>query len=353
MQLRHLLVLATCALSVAAAETKMKCKPKATPAVTSSQAQPPAPVSVTTAPVYAPPPPPIYQAPAPASSKSDIPTTTTSEVPAATTTSAAESTTTEDLPAPAPQSEVTDSQAATTTDAPQTDAPAPEPQPQPSDAPSPEPQPSDAPAPEPQPLPETTPAATTTDAPVSVEVPAPTTTVQPAPSPAPQEPAPAPKCSAENLPACALLVPFDNPPIALKTADTITQCVGLANYARHLYNPGAPDLIWSEPLAKRAKASADYAAKLDCWDCHSDSGPGTDWGQNLYLSKGSCWDSYVGWVTDEALAPSEANPDQGHFKNVVGIAIAFSPYLSIGCGSSTIGSSATVCNYGVSATYKS
>ncbi|KAJ3236126.1 hypothetical protein HDU81_011161 [Chytriomyces hyalinus] len=339
MQLRQLLLVATCALSVAAADAgKMKCKPKVTPALSAYQAPPPATASTaslqatdTLAPSTQ-----TYSEPASVPSESEV-------APITTETSATTRTAENELPAPEPQPELTSIEsAATQSEMPVEDAPAPAPQPeQPTEAPT--------PAPEPQPEPSTTDIVS--DPSINVAITA--AIVQESPAPVAQPVASAGKCSAENMPACALLVPFDNPPIELKTADVITQCVGLANYARRLYNPSAPPLVWSDALATRAKTSADYAAKLNCWNCHSDSGSGTDWGQNLYLSKGSCWDSYTGWVTDEALAPSEANPDQGHFKNVVGIAIAFSPYLSIGCGSSSIGSSATVCNYGVSATYKS
>ncbi|KAJ3241410.1 hypothetical protein HDU78_001823 [Chytriomyces hyalinus] len=338
MQLRQLLLVATYALSVAAAEGKMKCRPKVTPALSAYQAPPPATVSVASVQVPATlaPSTQTYSEPASDSSESEV-------APIPTETSATTPATENELPAPAPQPELNSTDSVTTeTEMAIEDAPAPAPQPE---------QPTEVPAPAPEPQPET--STTSTDSEPSLVVAITAAIVQESPAPVARPVPSAGKCSADNLPACALLVPFDNPPIELKTADTITQCVGLANYARRLYNPSAPALVWSPALATRAKTSADYAAKLDCWNCHSDSGSGTDWGQNLYLSKGNCWDSYVGWVTDEALAPSEANPDQGHFKNVVGIAIAFSPYLSIGCGSSSIGSSATVCNYGVSATYKS
>ncbi|KAI8606930.1 hypothetical protein BC830DRAFT_1159803 [Chytriomyces sp. MP71] len=156
-------------------------------------------------------------------------------------------------------------------------------------------------------------------------------------------------CTIDNIPACASIVPFDQPPVTLEGADVITQCLGLANYARQLYNPGVANLVWSDALAKHAANSAKYSATNKCWDCHTESGPGFDWGQNLYLSKGSCWDSYFGWVTDEAAGPTSANPDQGHFKNVVGLALSWSSYASIGCASATVdGATATVCNYGLS-----
>ncbi|KAI8607213.1 hypothetical protein BC830DRAFT_1234704 [Chytriomyces sp. MP71] len=106
-----------------------------------------------------------------------------------------------------------------------------------------------------------------------------------------------------------------------------TQCVQLANYARHHYNPGAVDLVWNPTLAQAAQESADYAAQHDCWNCHTNAGPGTTWGQNLFLSKRSCQDAYNGWVTTEAAGKDSVNLEEGHFKNVVGFA---APYRTIG-----------------------
>ncbi|KAJ3289505.1 hypothetical protein HDU79_003993 [Rhizoclosmatium sp. JEL0117] len=138
------------------------------------------------------------------------------------------------------------------------------------------------------------------------------------------------KCSNSNFATCASLAASDRPPNYLNQG-VKSECTNLANYARQHYIPGTWNLVWDEKLAAYAKQSADYAARNDCWNCHTNSGAGTTWGQNLYLSKKSCTAAYSGWVTEEA----KGNPLQaGHFKNVVGLSFAAK---KIGCGSSNIG----------------
>ncbi|KAI8610219.1 hypothetical protein BC830DRAFT_1172886 [Chytriomyces sp. MP71] len=132
----------------------------------------------------------------------------------------------------------------------------------------------------------------------------------------------------------------DNPP-DLSDLPLAEQCTQLANYARRHYNPGVSPLTWDETLVPHAQNAADYAATLNCWDCHSDLG---NWGQNLFLSKQSCQSAYAGWVTREAAGQDPVNVEEGHFRNVVGFAAA---YTSIGCAVSVLGlQGAVVCNYG-------
>ncbi|KAJ3395999.1 hypothetical protein HDU80_010127, partial [Chytriomyces hyalinus] len=299
-----------------------KCVPK-----TKTAGTPPAKVVPTSTPAPAASPvvyvpiKPVYAAPAPVTSSAAVvvptsevvvPTTeevvvpTTEEVVVATTTTAAaaepvttEAATTEEAPAPAPQEEV------------------------------------DPPAPAPQP-----------EVPTE-EVPEP---VAEAPAPAPQ-PQPAPMglvaaCANKDMSACYELSKSDNPPSYLQSADVVTQCLGLANYAREHYTGKAP-LTWDNNLAKFALLSAQLADAQGCSHCHSYSGSGEyNWAQNLYTSKGSCWDSYTGWVTNEASGDTdEENKKAGHFMNVVGTAIDWSAYTTIGCASSNDANKATVCNY--------
>ncbi|KAI9340542.1 hypothetical protein BDR26DRAFT_861296 [Obelidium mucronatum] len=159
----------------------------------------------------------------------------------------------------------------------------------------------------------------------------------------PPPPPPPSTCSIADG-SCRIRAQSDSPPNVAGTG-MVYECVTLANYARQHYNPGVNDLVWSNSLAAYAQQSADYSATYNCWDCHTNSGPGTTWGQNLYLSKKSCSEAYYGWVTNEALGNDASNPDAGHFTNVVGFA---SPYVYIGCSVSTIKAGATVCNYGLS-----
>ncbi|KAI8606998.1 hypothetical protein BC830DRAFT_1159696 [Chytriomyces sp. MP71] len=280
-------------------------------------------------------------------------------------------------------SPVVSSAAATTTSA----APAPQPQADTESAPAPAPQPpvqtTEAPAPAPQPAPSTTQApdlavvpVQTTQAPAQPVV---QTTDAPAPAPQPvvssstQAPAPvtlsaaatttaAPQpptnlvaaCASGDMASCYTLAQSDAPPASLtapfvrgsspKGANFKAQCMGLANYAREHYT-GAPALTWDDEAAAAAQRAADYSAQHQCSECHTESGPGYSWGQNLYFTSVGCFESYNGWVTNEALGADPANPDAGHFKNVVGTALTWSQYTKIGCAVSTTNEGATVCNY--------
>ncbi|KAJ3231018.1 hypothetical protein HDU81_004099, partial [Chytriomyces hyalinus] len=310
---------------------KKKCVPK-----TKSAGTPPARVAPTSTPAPAAASPvvyvpirPVYAAPAPVTTSAAVVVPTT-EAAAPTTEAAAP---TSDAAAPASDEVVvaTTTTAAAqpepvTTEATTTDAPAPAPQEE-----------VDTPAPAPAPQPEVT---TTAD-------------VIPSPEPEVEAPAPAPQpvnliaaCANKDMSACYELSKTDNPPSYLQTADVITQCLGLANYAREHYTGKAP-LTWDNNLAKFALLSAQLADAQGCSHCHSYSGSGEyNWAQNLYTSKGSCWDSYAGWVTNEASGDTdEENKKAGHFMNVVGTAIDWSAYSTIGCASSNDANKATVCNY--------
>ncbi|KAJ3059474.1 hypothetical protein HDU98_004515, partial [Podochytrium sp. JEL0797] len=162
-----------------------------------------------------------------------------------------------------------------------------------------------------------------------------------------------PSCNANNLAGCVSLSHTDSPPQVPNDSSEYA-CLTLANYARQHYNPGVWDLMWDETLVPDAIESARYSAVHGCWDCHTNSGGGTTWGQNLYLSKTSCADGYYGWVTNEAAQHDSVNVVEGHFTNVVGFAV---DYVSMGCGayrttgheegSPPAGVSAVVCNFGL------
>ncbi|KAJ3291126.1 hypothetical protein HDU79_002655 [Rhizoclosmatium sp. JEL0117] len=195
-----------------------------------------------------------------------------------------------------------------------------------------------------------TPPVVTTD-PVITTTPEVIATTDPAPPPPTPEPSPDPPPAPVLLPPCSIYdgscivrAQYDNPP-NYRGYDPSIECTYLANYARQVYNPGVWDLWWDQNLQPYAMRSATYSATYQCSHCHTESGPGYSWGQNLYLSMCSCSDAYFGWVTNEALGQDPANPDAGHFTNVVGFAV---PYQSIGCGSAQVnGVCATVCDYGL------
>ncbi|KAI8607629.1 hypothetical protein BC830DRAFT_1158287 [Chytriomyces sp. MP71] len=188
----------------------------------------------------------------------------------------------------------------------------------------------------------TTATTTTTDAVISTAA---STTTTPAAAPTTQPaPPPSPGCDPNNLGSCVALTSSDAPPNVAGTGAQY-ECLTLTNYARQHYNPGVWDLYWDDQLAQYAQGSADYASANGCSECHTNSGPGTSWGQNLYLGPCSCTDAYNGWVTNEAAGNDPFNPDEGHFTNVVGFAV---PYQKVGCASSSVGGQcATVCNYGL------
>ncbi|KAJ3009096.1 UNVERIFIED_CONTAM: hypothetical protein HDU68_002826 [Siphonaria sp. JEL0065] len=166
------------------------------------------------------------------------------------------------------------------------------------------------------------------------------------PSPSPNAPPPPPPPSPCNMydGSCAVRAQSDGPP-NYREYDEVTECLTLANYARQLYNPGVWDLHWDSTLAAYAQDSAAYSSINDCNECHTNSGPGTSWGQNLYLGQCTCSDAYFGWVTNEAMGQDPSNPDAGHFLNVVGLDI---PYTRLGCGASSAGGGCSiVCNYGL------
>ncbi|KAJ3009094.1 UNVERIFIED_CONTAM: hypothetical protein HDU68_002824 [Siphonaria sp. JEL0065] len=154
----------------------------------------------------------------------------------------------------------------------------------------------------------------------------------PAASPSPVPPPPPPPCYDGTLNPCVGYSQSDNPP-NWRGADVVSECGGLTNYARQHYNPGTWDLQWDATLAAYAYDSAVYAATYQCNECHTNSGPGTTWGQNLFLGPCSCSDAYNGWVTNEAAGNDPYNRDEGHFTNIVGF---FVPYQSVGCGSAEV-----------------
>ncbi|KAI9340545.1 hypothetical protein BDR26DRAFT_1007478 [Obelidium mucronatum] len=169
-----------------------------------------------------------------------------------------------------------------------------------------------------------------------------TTSDPSAPPPPPPPPPPPAPCNVYDG-SCVERSRSDFPPNF--GGDEVTSCLYLANYARQLYNPGVWDLRWDATLADYAYGSAEFSSINSCDECHTNSGPGTSWGQNLYLGQCTCQEAYFGWVTNEAAGNDPANPDQGHFLNVVGLDI---PYRSIGCGASSAGGGCSiVCNYGL------
>ncbi|KAJ3141350.1 hypothetical protein HK100_007962 [Physocladia obscura] len=190
------------------------------------------------------------------------------------------------------------------------------------------------------------------------------TTSAPAPSPSPTEPpvdsdagglpfyddayeyAP---CDADGtLDACkGWYAETDNPPSYYNwTQYTLeVQCLTYINYARQHYNPGVWDLAWDPWLAEYAAYSSAYSAYYGCWDCHTYSGSGYSWGQNLFLDETDCASAYFGWVTNEAAGNDPANPDEGHFTNIVGFAAT---YVTVGCANGYQNDRwAVVCNFGL------
>ncbi|KAI9340544.1 hypothetical protein BDR26DRAFT_351970 [Obelidium mucronatum] len=163
--------------------------------------------------------------------------------------------------------------------------------------------------------------------------------------PPPPPPPPPPPCNYDGtLGPCAYYAQSDSPP-NMAGYDVATECLVLTNYPRQHYNPGTWDLTWNDALASAAYGSAEYSARNQCSHCHTNSGPGTSWGQNLYLGPCSCTDAYFGWITNEAAGNDPFNRDAGHFQNVVGFEV---PYQSVGCASANVnGVCATVCNYGI------
>ncbi|KAJ3063300.1 hypothetical protein HDU99_004911, partial [Rhizoclosmatium hyalinum] len=144
--------------------------------------------------------------------------------------------------------------------------------------------------------------------------------------------------------SCIAMTASDAPP-NYRGYDASIECTALANYARQHYNPGVWDLVWDANLQPYAMRSAIYSATYECSECHTESGSGYSWGQNLYLSMCSCSDAYFGWVTNEAAGQDPANPEEGHFTNIVGFAV---PYQTIACGSTSVnGVCSTVCDYGL------
>ncbi|KAJ3073160.1 hypothetical protein HDU98_002132 [Podochytrium sp. JEL0797] len=163
-----------------------------------------------------------------------------------------------------------------------------------------------------------------------------------------------PKCNANNLAGCVSLSQTDSPPQVPNDSSEYA-CLTLANYARQHYNPGVWDLMWDEKLVPEGHRKCAMLRGSGCWDCHTNSGGGTTWGQNLHLSKTSCADWYYGWwVTNEAAQQDSVNVEEGHFTNVVGFTV---DYVSMGCGTYRItgheegslpaGVSAVVCNFGL------
>ncbi|KAJ3017557.1 UNVERIFIED_CONTAM: hypothetical protein HDU68_011589 [Siphonaria sp. JEL0065] len=122
-------------------------------------------------------------------------------------------------------------------------------------------------------------------------------------------PPPPPPCNYDGtLGPCRYYADSDLPP-NWRGYDVASECSGLTNYARQHYNPGIWDLQWDGRLAAYAYDSAVYSATYKCSHCHTNSGSGTTWGQNLYLGPCSCTDAYFGWVTNEARGDDPFNLD--------------------------------------------
>ncbi|KAI8611337.1 hypothetical protein BC830DRAFT_1141561 [Chytriomyces sp. MP71] len=150
----------------------------------------------------------------------------------------------------------------------------------------------------------------TTDAPVqTTDAPAPMQTTQPPPVQAPAPPqtqAPPPVVQA--------------PVQSSSNADPDIQgCINAMNGARA--QQGISPLSWSDDIANNhAFPSAYQCALHNIYDYHTDSGPGTIFAQNLYLSKVSCVDAFPGWMAS-----------QGHYANIMN-----SAYTKFGCGATYV-----------------
>ncbi|KAJ3346552.1 hypothetical protein HDU83_002872 [Entophlyctis luteolus] len=118
-----------------------------------------------------------------------------------------------------------------------------------------------------------------------------------------------------TLVPCRAYAATDSPP-DYSGSDIETQCLALTQYARQHYNYGTNYLNWDPVLAAYAQYSANYAAYYNCGECHTYSGSGYSWGQNLFLGEYDCQSAYFGWVTNEAAGDDASNPDEGHFQNI-------------------------------------
>ncbi|KAJ3139367.1 hypothetical protein HK100_011772 [Physocladia obscura] len=164
--------------------------------------------------------------------------------------------------------------------------------------------------------------------------------------PAPAENA----CNGNKLNACKSIATKDYQTAAAAAASVSSEfnqaCLDLNNHARYIYGNPNPYLVWNQDLANWAVVSSAYADTLGCWNCHSYSGSGYSWGQNLYVGESTCADAYFGWVTQEAEGKGLGG-EVGHFLNAAGWAIDPSGgtgYTQIGCG--TYGNT-IVCNFGL------
>ncbi|KAJ3241211.1 hypothetical protein HDU81_001609 [Chytriomyces hyalinus] len=105
-------------------------------------------------------------------------------------------------------------------------------------------------------------------------------------------------------------------------------CIALHNSARAA--AGVAPLSWSDDIASNhAQPVANNCAASGCWNCHEDSGAGTIFAQNMYVSHDSCASAFQGWMDSP-----------GHRENIL------SPsWTKFGCGSSGYNAKCSVCDF--------
>ncbi|KAJ3400902.1 hypothetical protein HDU80_006505 [Chytriomyces hyalinus] len=108
----------------------------------------------------------------------------------------------------------------------------------------------------------------------------------------------------------------------------VGSCIALHNNARAA--AGIPPLTWVDDIAyNHAQPVANNCAASGCWNCHEDSGPGTIFAQNMYVSHDSCASAFQGWMDSP-----------GHRDNILDRS-----YTKFGCGSSGYNAKCSVCDY--------
>ncbi|KAJ3235433.1 hypothetical protein HDU81_000440 [Chytriomyces hyalinus] len=105
-------------------------------------------------------------------------------------------------------------------------------------------------------------------------------------------------------------------------------CISLHNNARAA--AGIAPLTWVDDIAyNHAQPVANDCAASGCWNCHEDSGPGTIYAQNMYVSHDSCASAFQGWMDSP-----------GHRDNILDPS-----YTKFGCGASGYNAKCAVCDY--------
>ncbi|KAJ3249847.1 hypothetical protein HDU77_007383 [Chytriomyces hyalinus] len=108
----------------------------------------------------------------------------------------------------------------------------------------------------------------------------------------------------------------------------VGSCIALHNSARAA--AGVAPLSWSDDIASNhAQPVANNCAASGCWNCHEDSGAGTIFAQNMFVSHASCASAFQGWMDSP-----------GHRENIL------SPsWTKFGCGSSGYNAGCSVCDF--------